>query len=165
MKLTESMRDALRAASKPGGVQRRDTPGPGKPPWPFHHATLYALTNRELVEHDIDLTGTGWLHTWTITDAGREALKPREIHKVQRPRYLAHDGRPEGTHLERIAHPGREDPTDLGYTTRRARAVDDAGEVLDPPDPEWKRRADRRHARDQDPRERARRKLTNIRAA
>jgi hypothetical protein len=91
-KLTTAMRDALEEAAH-DPLRRLHVNG-SLPPWPAHHSTLAALVGHGLLEHDRRLTKKGHrLEEWTITDAGQDALKPREIVKRDRPLYLARAGR------------------------------------------------------------------------
>jgi hypothetical protein len=86
------MREALTSALR-GSLRRLHDNAPGRPPWPAHPATLAALVARDLLSHDRRRTRKSWwLDEWTITDAGRDALKPREIKARDRPLYLAHSG-------------------------------------------------------------------------
>lgn len=156
VRLTALMRKALTDAAKPGGVERRHPDPDVKPPWPHPPATLAALLRHELVEHSVDGSLGYWVERWVILEAGREALKPKP---VKPPRdttlYLAPKS---------------------GYTPDAARSVDYevmtivgsdgvprlrrvAVPAVDPArlDSEWRRRADARWAKAQDPRVRARR--------
>lgn len=74
--LTPAMRDALRRArSEP--LRRVHRPGPGRAPWPHHPSTLAALVRNGFVVRGEHHSRRGnRTETWTITDAGREALDP-----------------------------------------------------------------------------------------
>ncbi len=67
--------------------------GEGKPPWPHGPSTLAALTRNGFVTRSERLNRVGHpLTEWTITDKGRDALKPRERLTRDAPLYLARPG-------------------------------------------------------------------------
>lgn len=139
MRLTKPMRETLELARKQ--ELRRVHDGNGSPPGP-HINTLNALVRHELLAASERRTRRGHrLQAWTITDAGRQALQPREIHRTEELFYLNHTGRGAGD-----------------YTNDRTRAADDVP-VLDPDTlhSAWRQRAEQRKAAAEDPRERARR--------
>src|SRR4051812_5814616 len=94
--LTANMRAALRAArSQP--LRRVHKPGPGRPAWPAHPNTLAALVRLELVRRDARISRKGYpTDSWTITDAGREALRPHTVVR-RRPPLLVAAGWPDFT--------------------------------------------------------------------
>src|SRR3954470_17199622 len=103
------MRASLVAATKQGGSLRRTFRETA--PWPAAPATLAALRRDGLMSRREGTNAKGHRFIeWTVTDAGREALKPPVRTYRERPLFLA-----------RMA----------GYTTSPARAILDAGEVLD----------------------------------
>ncbi len=90
--LTKHMRAALENARR-GPLRRIHTPGPGRPPWPAHPSTLMALLRQGLVDHEVIKGNDGcWREAWTINDAGREALKPRDTTRRDSPMYLVRCG-------------------------------------------------------------------------
>lgn len=110
--MTALMRAALQDALR-GSLRRVHDSIEGKPPWPngHHSATLYALVRHGLLERTETRSRNGHrTDLWTITDAGKQALKPRERRRVEPIWYpvrtdLAHanlpdDYDPEGTSNE-----------------------------------------------------------------
>lgn len=93
-RLSTPMRNALEAARRIDGLRRTHDPTkPGAPQWPAHHSTLAALVRREFLTRDDGRNRKGWPRTtWSLTDAGREALKPREVFRVEAPRYMCRGG-------------------------------------------------------------------------
>lgn len=84
--LTPNMRAALKAA-RAQPLRRVHDGRAGRPPWPAPAPTLAALARRELVRRGALVSRKGHrVDTWTITDAGREALEERFV--VRRPRPL-----------------------------------------------------------------------------
>jgi hypothetical protein len=76
MRLSDQMTEALQRARR-GELRRVHKPGPGKPPWPAHPATIAALLNRGLLNHSRKPNRHAWpVDTWTLTEAGHEALAP-----------------------------------------------------------------------------------------
>jgi hypothetical protein len=140
--VTERMREALLEARK-GPLRRVHDGTEGKPPWPAPAASLAALVKHGLLARSERKSKNGnRVQEWTLTDAGREALKPPPAKVVQaRPVFLA--ARPQ--HIK------------ADYTTDPSRALLGAGEVLDPPSVGWEREAVVRHAEVRDRRDAARR--------
>jgi hypothetical protein len=92
MVLTANMRAVLHQAER-GPLRRLNTPGPGAPPWPAPHQTLYALMRHELLDHEIRLNRDGhWLEEWTLTTLGRQTLHPppRLVREAPRLMHRAH---------------------------------------------------------------------------
>jgi hypothetical protein len=150
MKLTARMRDALEQA-RHAPLRRVLKPGPGAPPWPAHPGTLHALKRRELLARGELRNRDGWpVTTWTITDAGRQALQPPEIFRRERDVYLA--------------HPNPDISGD--YTTDPGRGRDELP-VLDPDslDSAWAQLSAERRAMTETPRARARRLARSARRA
>ena len=137
-KLTARMRAALTDTARPGGVQRRHTGGPGKPPWPHHPASLAALLRHNLVDHEVDQDPhTGVLvERWTIRDEGMTVLHPPPVIRQAPPNYLM-----TGSHHTdfEVAVVTMRD----GTRAMRRLPI----EQMDPPNPEWADRARRRHAK------------------
>jgi hypothetical protein len=88
-------------------------------------------------------TGTGSATPWTITDAGKEALKPQRLVGTEKPVFMARGS---------------------GTTSERAMAIDDV-ELADPPSAAWLRVSRERRAGAQDPRKAASRAARTLRAA
>jgi hypothetical protein len=107
-RLTTHMRQALQTAAAQDGLRRTHDTEHGQPPWPAPPATLHALLNRQLVTHTRIRNRKGYhVDTWTITDAGREALNPPPRQHTTRPRYMQPAGSRGGD-----------------YTTNPARSID-----------------------------------------
>jgi DNA-binding PadR family transcriptional regulator len=86
--LTAHMRATL-IQTRRGPLRRPHPPGAGAPPWPAAATTLHALVRQELVTVAEVRNRHGWPVTmWTITDAGRAALEPRERFRHQPDVYL-----------------------------------------------------------------------------
>jgi hypothetical protein len=155
-RLTRPMRNALEDAVRQELRRVHDTPGPAA--WPAHPSTLAALVRHELLTRSTRRSKRGHqLDAWTITDAGRAALQPRDIFRRQPDLYLTH-AVPEtttGGHGEFTTDP------------RRALCREGDAAVIDPDtlDDAWSQvSTERRHAA-QDRRARARRAARNIRSA
>jgi DNA-binding PadR family transcriptional regulator len=140
--MTNGMRSALEAASK--HALRRVHDGPGAPPWPAHSASLAALVRRGYLERSQLISRKGHrVDLWTLTDEGREALKPQRLIGSERPVFMARGS---------------------GVTSERAMAIDDA-EVMGAPSEAWLRVARERRAGVEDPRRAAKRLARSLRAA
>lgn len=115
MILSAPMRQALVEARR-GPLRRLHDDQPGKPPWPAPPASLAALVSRGLLETGTMRSRKGWhIDTWTITDAGREAIAPPAARsRPDHPRFLA--------------RPTRSTPD---YTTNPSRAIDNLEPVSD----------------------------------
>jgi hypothetical protein len=140
----------LRRVLKPGPARRPNRPA--TPRWPAHPGTLHALERRELVARGEIRNRDGWpVTTWTITDAGRQALEPPEIFRRERDVYLA--------------HPNPDISGD--YTTDPRRGRDELPLVLDPDslDSAWAQLSAERRAMTETPRARARRLARSARRA
>lgn len=163
MRLTANMRKVLTKA-KHAPIRRPHPPGPGAPPWPEAHRTLYALVHHELVTRSEIRDRDGQpLTLWTITTAGRAALEPPELVKTDRPTYLS--DRRKATPDWRDPHdPEHEQPED--YTSDPARRIDHI-EITDPDRLKlvWDRQAKARVAALEDRRDRARRLARSARRA
>jgi hypothetical protein len=91
--VTERMREAL-AAAQNGPLRRVHDVEHGQAPWPAHPCSLAALVNQGLLEkprrrisrngHPID--------EWFITEAGCEALKPKQVVRREAVRSLRVSG-------------------------------------------------------------------------
>ena len=141
MTLTPRMRAALEAAARPGGLRRHHKPGPGRPPWPAHPATLRALERRGLIEQEDGVNARcERVQTWRATEQGRELLAElaRPVRLRHRPVWISRPSRGSGD-----------------YTTIPSRAIDPL-ETVDAPE-HMIRAARVRHADAQDRRARARR--------
>lgn len=136
MKLTANMRAALEATGRSEGLRRIHT---GDKAWPAHPATLAALLRHDLVDHIVDPDRHGnTRETWRINDNGRLALHP--------PPRLVRDV-PHLLNRRTITR-------FMQYGVWKEANVPEPEGMM--PSGEWKRRAERRHARDRDRRERAR---------
>lgn len=124
MKLTVHMVEALTSAQH--APLRRVHRGPGAARWPAPATTLYALIRRGyLVAGQIRNRDGAVVDTWTITDAGRAALLPREVFRQDRPVYLADHRRAQWV------DPAEEDEDrDDDYTTHPGLRIDEL-EVVD----------------------------------
>lgn len=88
MKLTRNMHVTLVAACK-NPLRRTHKPNEGKPPWPAHCSTIYALVRHDLLGYEELLNRHGWkVEVWTPTDAGRSALERPALHLVEQPMFL-----------------------------------------------------------------------------
>ena len=95
--LTENMRTVLELATKQTLTRVHNPQEPGKPPWPANPVTLHALVRHELVRLDERLSRQRYrIQEWTITERGREALKPQIRLAPDRPRYLCRPSRTTG---------------------------------------------------------------------
>jgi DNA-binding PadR family transcriptional regulator len=104
MKLTQTMRSALVAASKQ--PLRRVFKGHGKPPWPAHPSTIYALLRRGFLEcSEIRNRQDHPTVLWTITPNGLEALKP--VAKVKAERALFLTAKPQHVKADYTCDPSR----------------------------------------------------------
>jgi hypothetical protein len=83
MTLTRPMRDTLEQAIRQELRRVHDTQ-PGRPAWPAHPSTLAALVRHGLLAYGTRKSKRGHqLDTWTVTQAGRDALKPREVFRSE----------------------------------------------------------------------------------
>jgi DNA-binding PadR family transcriptional regulator len=95
-RLTEHMRTALNLATA-GQLRRVHRPGPGRPAWPAPAITLHALVHRGLLATETLRNRHGYpTDVWTITQAGREALKAPRTTAAERPVYLRRPGKNAG---------------------------------------------------------------------
>jgi hypothetical protein len=149
--VTERMREALLEARK-GPLRRVHDGTEGKPPWPAPAASLAALVKHGLLVRSERKSKNGnRVQEWTLTDAGREALKPKQVVRREAVRSL------------RVP----------GGSTRMMQGgvwVDAAMPEPEPVDPDevdaaWFGAAAVRHAEARDRREAARRLSRNARAA
>lgn len=157
-RLTRLMRNALEDAVRQELRRIHDTPGVAA--WPAHPSTLAALVRHELLARSTRRSKRGHqLDAWTITDAGRAALRPRDIFRREPDLYLTRAV--PATALGVAAH-GE-------YTTNPEHALCREGDapVIDPDtlDSAWTQiSTERRHAA-QDRRARARQAARNARTA
>jgi DNA-binding PadR family transcriptional regulator len=124
VRLTTPMRDALAAAQH--APLRRAHRAAGADPLPAPAATLRALIRHGLLDAGSIRNRHGDpVDTWTITDAGRAALAPREVFRQDRPTFLV-DHRRAGW-----VDPTSEERHDDDYTSDPRKRVDEL-EVIDP---------------------------------
>lgn len=137
------MRDALEAASK-HTLRRVHTGEPGSPAWEHHPGTLRALERRGWLEYsEIRSRQQNRVQLWTITDAGKDALRPPRLVGSERPVFMARGS---------------------GTTSERAMAIDDV-ELADPPSAAWLRVSREKRAGAEDARGAAARAARRLRAA
>jgi DNA-binding PadR family transcriptional regulator len=119
--------------------------------WSVPWQTLYALAKNGLLEESTRRNRVGRpFRAWAITDAGRQALLPREIFKVDRDEYLC-----------------RPIPDRRGdYTTNPAWSVDRLP-IMDPDKVslKWRRNAETQRVGAQDRRQAAARVSRSLKAA
>lgn len=148
--MTGLMREALQSARK-APLRRVHNVEHGKPQPPAAWQTLRALEARGFLAYSERKTKRGErLEEWVITDAGREALLPREVFKEERPVYLA-----------------RPVPDRRGdYSTNPAWSIDHLP-IMDPDHVSlrWRRKAEIRRVGSQDARVAAGRVSRSLRAA
>lgn len=131
MKLTPRMRAALTDA-KHRPLRRVHAPGPGKPAWPAHPASLAALVRHGLLEQgEARDKHANKVTTWTLTDAGRRELEPRHVFIEERDTWMARTG------------------SGSDWTKDPGRRMDDAPRMQQA-SPAWRRRAEAARLGDQD---------------
>src|SRR5512147_496008 len=138
--MTKRMRETLQLAQS-APLRRLHDNQPGKPPWPAPATTLYALERCELLARARRRSRQGWwLDEWTITDRGREALKPKTPKlRPDRAVYMAHPSQNSGD-----------------YTYNRRYAIDDLEVMRDSLHNSWTTGAQSRSADARDRRRAAR---------
>lgn len=104
--------------------------------WPAHASTLAALVRQGLLERSERVSRHGdALTVWTATDAGRDALKPKERVYAERPVFLGRGS---------SELPDKDENTDLeakGYTSDPRRRIDPL-EVVGEVSVVWQRRGE-----------------------
>jgi putative ubiquitin-RnfH superfamily antitoxin RatB of RatAB toxin-antitoxin module len=127
--------------------------------WPAHASTLAALVRQGLLERSERVSRHGdALTVWTATDAGRDALKPKERVYVERPVFLGRGS---------SELPDKDENTDLeakGYTSDPRRRIDPL-EVVGEVSVVWQRRTEVKRIQAQDRKARARQAAEKARYA
>jgi hypothetical protein len=141
--MTEQMRTALQDAAKQD-LRRVHHDGPGAAHWPAHPASLAALVRRGYLKHTrLRSRKNLAVDVWTVTDAGKDALRPPRLIGSERPVFMARGS---------------------GTTSERAMAIDDV-ELADPPSAAWLRVSREKRAGAQDARKAAGKLARSLRAA
>lgn len=119
--MTKNMLAALKTAEKQQTLRRTHIPGPGEPKWPtgIHPSTLAALVKTGLLQLGEIRDRNGYkVTTWTPTDAGREALKPKAVIHKDTPRFMRRPSRSGGdysaSHIHAIDELEAVDPGEIG---------------------------------------------------
>jgi DNA-binding PadR family transcriptional regulator len=145
--MTPKMRQVLEQAQA-SPLRRVLDDKEGASPWPAKWQTLRALERRGLLSVSRRLSRAGVpLDEWSITEAGRAALRGPMRVAVERPRFLARPTRGSGD-----------------YTNNKARAIDHL-EVAGQASLKWRRVAEDKRIGAQDSREAARKLSKSLRAA